>query len=101
MKTDRHVSALRLFWKNCRVLFHNDALSWWRLAALLFGSIPMGHSWRTGYVACGLRRQSFDACPHRSCFAGTNQTSNFLISSLDNVLAKDTTSGDGPHIPGQ
>jgi hypothetical protein len=39
---------------------------------------------------CGLDREYFHAKPHRPRFAGRNQTSNFLISFPDNILANDT-----------
>src|SRR5467141_2532146 len=37
----------------------------------------------------GLGRQHFHANPHRSSFAGTNQTSNSLVSLPDTILAND------------
>src|ERR1700674_1894007 len=37
----------------------------------------------------GLDLQSLPANPHRSCFAGTNQPSNSLVSLPDCILARD------------
>lgn len=87
MKTDRHVSALRLFWTNCRVLFHNDALSWWRLADLLFGSIPMGHSWRTEYVACNLGSALWSERKHGQGETGSTQVHLLRYGNHREVIA--------------